>query len=110
MDRDAVTLLDILSAAKLALQFVEGMNEAQFMEDAKTQAAVTRQVEILGEAAKRLSLTFKDDHPEIPWRDIGGMRDVLIHVYDNVDLDELWSVTQVSIPELIRLVEPLAPR
>ena len=109
MDRDAVTLLDILSAAKLALEFIEGMNEQQFMADPKTQAAVTRQVEILGEAAKRLSLTFKDNHPEIAWRDIAGMRDLLIHVYDNVDLDELWHVTQVSIPELIRLVEPLVP-
>ncbi len=110
MDRDAVTLLDILSAAKLALQFIDGMDEAQFMEDAKTQAAVTRQVEILGEAAKRLSLTFKDNHPQIAWRDIAGMRDMLIHVYDNVDLDELWSVTQVSIPELIKFVEPLVPQ
>lgn len=109
MDRDAVTLLDILCAGKLALEFVEGMSEQQFIADAKTQAAVTRQVEILGEAAKRLSLTFKDNHQEISWRDIAGMRDVLIHVYDNVDLDELWYVTQVSIPELIRFVEPLVP-
>jgi uncharacterized protein with HEPN domain len=77
MDRDTVTLLDILSAAKLALEFIEGMNELQFMADAKTQAAVTRQVEIMGEAAKRLSAEFRDSHPEIPWREIAGMRDVL---------------------------------
>jgi uncharacterized protein with HEPN domain len=109
MDRDAVTLLDILSAAKLALEFVQGMSEQQFMEDAKTQAAVTRQVEILGEAAKRLSLTFKDNHPQIAWRDIAGMRDMLIHVYDNVDLDELWHITRASIPEPIKFVQPLVP-
>lgn len=109
MHRDDVTLLDILQAARLALQFVEGMSETQFMGDAKTQAAVTRQVEIMGKAAKRLSLTFRDNHPEIAWRKIAGMRDALIHVYDNVDLDELWYVTQVSIPELMRFVEPLVP-
>lgn len=109
MHRDDVTLLDILCAAKLALEFVNGLSEIQFMGDAKTQAAITRQVEIMGEAAKRLSTEFKESHPAVPWREIAGMRDVLIHVYDNVDLDELWYVTQVSIPELISLVEPLVP-
>ncbi len=109
MHRDDVSLVDILTAAGLALDFVRGMNELQFMDDAKTQAAVTRQVEIIGEAAKRLSGSFKESHPDIPWRKIAGMRNVLIHTYDNVDLDELWYVIQVSIPELISYIEPLVP-
>ena len=109
MDRDTVTLLDILSAARLALKFIEGVSELHFMADEKTQAAVIREVEIIGEAAKRLSPQFREKHDEIPWRQIVGMRDVLIHAYDSVDLEELWYVTQVSIPELIRFVEPLVP-
>lgn len=107
MHRDDVSLVDILAAARLALEFVRGMNELQFMDDAKTQAAVTRQLEIIGEAAKRLSPQFRDTHPAIQWRQIAGMRDVLIHVYDNVDLDELWYVVQVSIPELVSYIESL---
>jgi uncharacterized protein with HEPN domain len=110
MQRDIVTLLDILQAARLILQFTAGMHREDFIEDEKTNAAVIREVEIIGEATKRLSADFREAHSAIPWREMAGMRDVLIHAYDSVDLDELWFVVEVSIPELIALIEPLIPK
>lgn len=107
MLRDPASLVDILAAARLVLQFLEGVDEAQFYGDLMRQAAVMREVEIIGEAAKRVSDDFKARHAEIPWRRMAGMRDILIHAYDHVDLAELWNVTQVSIPELVALIEPL---
>ena len=109
MERDAATLLDVLNAARLIRQFVEGMSRDAFDDDLKTQAAVVRQVEIIGEATKRLSDGFRSSHPEIPWKKMAGMRDVLIHAYDEVDLDEVWNVAQNAVPELIAQIEPLIP-
>ena len=110
MLRDDTTLVDMVAAARLIRQFVEGVDEAEFNCDLMRQAAVMREVEIIGEAAKRMSATFKHEHPEIPWRKMAGMRDLLIHVYDHVDLSELWNVAQVEIPDLLAKIEPLTPR
>ncbi len=65
---------------------------------------------LLGEAAKRLSETFRSAHPEIPWRLAAGMRDRLIHHYDDVDLVEVWKTVRRDVPELIAALEPLVPR
>ena len=70
---------------------------------------MVREMEIIGEATKRISEGFRSAHPEIPWKKMAGMRDVLIHAYDEVDLDEVWNVSQNAIPELIAMIEPLAP-
>lgn len=75
LSRDDAWLLDIVQAARLALDFVGGMDEAAFKSDLKTQAAVTRQIEIIGEAAKRLSDEFRSQHPALPLRDVARMRD-----------------------------------
>ncbi len=68
--------------------------------DLKTQLAVTRELEIIGEASKRFSPEFKDLHGSIPWRRIAGMRDFLIHDYMQVDLKEVWKAATEGIPEL----------
>ncbi len=110
MPRDETALLDIANAARLILQFKEGHDGNTFLEDAKTQAAILHEITLLGQAAKRLSADFTDRHPHIPWREIAGMRDRVIHQYDRVDLNLVWQVVETDIPELLRNIEPLLPR
>lgn len=99
--RDQASLLDIAKATQSSLDFVSGMNQADFEADFKTQSAVLYQIAILGEAMKRLSPEFRNEHPAIDWRAIAGMRDKLIHDYDNVDAKRIWLTIQTSIPQLL---------
>jgi uncharacterized protein with HEPN domain len=109
MSRDSATLLDMLKAARLAVEFREGMNKRAFRDDPKTLSAVLHQLLVLGEAGKRLSQEFRTRHKAIPWKKIVGMRDKLIHEYDDVDLDEVWKTVSSDVPHLITLLEPLVP-
>lgn len=109
MLRDVASLVDMLTAARLAREFASGVDKGAFLADQMRQAAVIREVEILGEAAKRMSDGFRQSHSDIPWRKIAGMRDILIHAYDHVDIESLWNVVCVSIPELIERLELLVP-
>ena len=110
MPRDDAYLLDILKAARLAIEFKGPAARPEFLEDAKTQSAVLHQRLLIGEAVKRISPEFRALHPEVPWRLIAGTRDKLIHSYEDVDLDEVWKMVTSDLPELIRRIEPLAPR
>ncbi len=107
--RDDAWLLDIVLAAKLAIDFVTGIDESEFMADLKTQAAVARQIEIIGEAAKRLSDDFRRDNPELQLREAAGMRDLVIHQYSRVDPKRLWQVVDKDLVELIAKLEPIIP-
>ena len=109
MPRDDAHLLDILKAARLAIEFKGRAEKVEFLEDAKTQSAVLHQLLIIGEAVKRISPEFRAAHPEVPWKLIAGTRDKLIHFYEGVDLEEVWKMVSSDLPELIRLIEPLAP-
>ena len=109
MPRDDATLLDIARAARRVLEFKQGLDKTAFLNDPKTQSAILHQLLILGESVKRLSDEFRDQHPEMPWRLMAGMRDKLIHEYDDVDFDEVWSAVEKDIPHLIQWLEPLLP-
>ncbi len=108
--RDEATILDMVQAARLVATWTRDLDKGAFLADRKTQSAVERQLEILGEAAKRLSPEYRERHPHVPWRRIAGLRDVLIHRYDNVDPNIVWETIDVALPELLRLLESLAPR
>ena len=83
---------------------------ADFLDDVKTQSAVLHQLLVVGEAVKRLSPTFRGRYPSIPWALIAGMRDSLIHEYDTVDLDEVWSTAKRDVPRLLLSLNlPLSP-
>lgn len=109
-ERDPATLLDIDRAAGLAQSFMAGLTREQFETDEKTQAAVLQKILIIGEAVKRLSGTFRQAHPEIPWKQIARMRDILIHDYDRVDLDEVWRAVRSDLPDLRARLAPLLAR
>jgi uncharacterized protein with HEPN domain len=104
-DRD--WLADILIAARKVQRFVAGVGRTEFEADDMRESAVARQLEIVGEAAKNVSPEFRAAHPEIPWKAMAGMRDVLIHAYRTVDRDAVWSAVTVSVPALIDALEPL---
>jgi len=108
--RDDAHLLDILKAARLAIEFRGAAEKSEFLSDVKTQSAVLHQLLIVGEAVKRTSPDFRSAHPEVPWKLIAGTRDTLIHFYEGVELDEVWKMVTCDLPDLIGLIEPLSPR
>jgi len=108
-DRDAGYLWDIVDAARAVQGFVVGVSFEGYLGSRMLQAAVERNVEIIGEAARKLSRQFKDGHPEIPWQSIVAQRHVLAHEYGEIKQDRIWRVATVHIPDLIAKLEPLIP-
>lgn len=82
------------------------MDFTQYSNDRRTQLAVERSLEIIGEAAGKVSESFRNTHPEIPWRQIIGQRNVLIHEYGEIKQERIWKVVKENIPQLIELVQP----
>lgn len=108
-NRDRASLLDIANAAQKILQYKAGMDKAEFLKDDKTQSAIVFQLLIIGEAVKRLSSDLRSQYSAIPWSLIAGMRDNLIHRYDDIDLDEVWKTADVDIPVLLTALQSLLP-
>lgn len=97
-------------AARLILEHIEGFDLASFKRDIKTMDAVVRRFQIIGEATRRMSEDFRAAHPQIPWEDMRGMRNVVIHQYDEVDEAVVWKTATEDIPALIPLIAGLLPR
>ncbi len=99
--KDSLVYIDnILDAMEKAEAFVSGMEYNQFEKDTRTVFPVIRTLEIIGEAVKRLPSEFRERYPHIPWKDIAGMRDKIIHGYDEVDLRIVWKAVRQDIPRL----------
>lgn len=90
-------ILDAMGKAELLLQDV---TFDQFANDFRINYAVVRALEIIGEATKRLPMILRQEYPHIPWRNMAGMRDRIIHGYDTVDLEIVWDVVQRDIPQI----------
>lgn len=109
MNRDRSYLLDLNKFGRDILVFVEGMDESSFATDLKTQSAVLYHITIMGEAVKQLSSEIREQNPHIPWKQIAGMRDKCVHDYRQINIQQVWSVTQIDIPEVLQNIKPLLP-
>jgi uncharacterized protein with HEPN domain len=109
MSRDNESLVDIVQAIQKILRFTQGVDQNQFETSEEKQSATLYQIMIVGEAVKRLSPEFRSQHSDIPWKNIAGMRNVLTHQYDEIDLNVMWDVIQLNIPQLLAMLEPLLP-
>ncbi|BFU96883.1 MAG: DUF86 domain-containing protein [Nitrospira sp.] len=106
MKDDRVYLLHIRDAIRQIVEYTVTGKDG-FLADRKTQDAVVRNLEIIGEAAKRLSSTLKESHPNIPWKPIAGMRDKLIHDYFGVNVQLVWDAVERDLPILYEKVTTL---
>lgn len=109
MRRDDAYLLDMLISAQRAARFVAGLTWEAFADSDLHQSAVIRELEILDEAAHLVSEDTRTAYPELPWQQIIGMRNRLIHEYFRVDLERVWETVLQDIPELISHLQPLVP-
>jgi len=96
---------DILEAIKAIEKFVEGMDFESFKEDDKTSSAVIRKFEIIGEATKNIPQSIKEKYPHIPWKEMAGFRDKLIHFYFGIKYDIVWDTIKLRLPELKKNIE-----
>ncbi len=105
--KDVVYLKDILDAINRIESYMHGTNERDFDRDLMRQDAVIRQVGILGEASRQISTAFKEQHTEIPWAEMIGMRNRIVHDYRDVDIPTIWDTVRNDLPSLKQAVAKL---
>lgn len=101
MKDDFANLEDIRIAGELIRSFLNGVSHEKFLQSDLVQSAVIRQLEVMGEAVKRLTPEFRAAHPSIPWPQIAGLRDRLIHGYDDINIERVWIIATENVPQLL---------
>ncbi|MBU1685249.1 DUF86 domain-containing protein [Patescibacteria group bacterium] len=102
-----VFLTHIMECIELIEDYTKGVKKAAFDDDIKLQDAIIRRIEIIGEASKNIPLQTKKRYTQVDWRKMSGMRDVLIHQYYGVRLDDAWDTVQNSIPQLKKQIQKI---
>ena len=105
--RDPAYLWDMMNSAEAIVIALEGVDLKRYLQDENLTLIIERRIEIIGEAARRLSSDFHNAHPEIPWRLIIAMRNVLVHEYDEIDHERIWRLAMDEIPRLINQLRSL---
>jgi uncharacterized protein with HEPN domain len=108
-ERDLAYLWDMLDAAQTIRQLTEGLTVESYLRDRRTQLAIERGIEIVGEAARRVSPAFHQAHPEIPWAGVIAQRNVIAHEYGEIKQERIWNVATVHVEDLIAKLLPLLP-
>ena len=108
MPRDSrVYLEDILEATRKIMGYTGSLSKAAFLEDEKTFYAVVRNLEVIGEAVKKLPEDLRAKHPALEWKKMAGLRDILIHEYFGLDAEIVWDIVQNKVPVLDREVRTM---
>ena len=107
--RDIESIWDMVDAIVKIQEFTRAMEEEDYLNSELVQSAVERKLEILGEAARRLSTEFQVQNTEIDWRNAIGLRNMIIHRYDQVEQERIWDIIQEILPELKNQLMPLLP-
>ena len=109
MSRDVRLFLDdMITACEKIQRYLAGRPREAFEQDEQAFDAVLKNLEVIGEASKRLPAPFRDSHPEIEWREIAGLRDIVVHQYFGLDLDIVWDVVTNRVPDLLVRLRALA--
>ncbi|NJL52569.1 MAG: DUF86 domain-containing protein [Hydrococcus sp. SU_1_0] len=109
MPRDLQFLLDMLQSAELIIQYTVGCSKDEFVNNIQLQDSVIRRLLVIAEAARRVSQTMRKSLPNIPWQEINGMRNRLVHEYDDINLNIVWDVIQNEIPLFIEQLNLIVP-
>lgn len=104
---DQELIWDIVDAGRIIARRASGIVRADLTEDSDHADVLVRRIMIIGEAVAHLSQAFRGDHDDMPWNEIVGMRNVLVHAYRSIDMDTVWETATVDVPKLLALLEPL---
>lgn len=107
MNRDLAAVADIVESARSIDDYIAGVSREEFIENEQLQDSVIRRLLVIGEASSRLSASFRDARPVIPWREIRGMRNRMVHVYDDIDVKLVWRTARNDVPRLLAELAPI---